>query len=86
MPRETFLHHFAAAALAIGALLLPHLNLRYGGGESIRAGLESGVGFANPNDLAAWFGFCCVYSLVVAVETRRNANRLVWLSIAMDAY
>jgi len=82
IPRETFLHHFAATALAIGALLLPHLNLTYGGEGSIRAGLENDVGFANPNDLAAWFGFCCVYSLVVAVETRRHANRLVWLFIA----
>jgi len=82
MPRDKFLHEFALTALGIGALLLPHLNLTYGGEESIRAGLEAGVGFANPNDLAAWFGFCCVYSLVVAVETRRNANRLLWLFVA----
>jgi len=82
IPRETFLHYFAATALAIGAFLLPYLNLTYGGEGSIRAGLERDVGFANPNDLAAWFGFCCVYSLVVAVETRRHANRLVWLSVA----
>jgi len=81
--RENFLHRFALIALGIGALLLSHLNLTYGGETSIRAGLERGVGFANPNDLAAWFGFCCVYSLVVAVETRRNVLRLIWLCVAV---
>jgi len=83
VPRDRFLHEFALAALAIGALLLPYLNLTYGGEGSIRAGLEANVGFANPNDLAGWFGFCCVYSFVVAVETRRHIHRLIWLSVAL---
>jgi O-antigen ligase len=82
VPRGKFLHHFALLALGVGALLLPYLDLTYGGEGSIRAGLERDVGFANPNDLAAWFGFCCVYAVVVAVETRRNFNRIIWLFVA----
>lgn len=76
--RAGFLNRFAIAAFLIGLSLLPHLNLNYGDslGEVERAGLESGVGYANPNDLAAWFGFCCVYFGVLGIENRRNLVRL----------
>jgi hypothetical protein len=78
--REGFLHRFGGAALIIGLILVPHLNYDYSnaGTSAIqRTGLEAGVGFANPNQLAGWFGFCVVYLAVVAIETRRNAVRLL---------
>lgn len=73
--REGFFHRFAFAALVLGALLLPFLALKYNMSQE-RAGLERSIGVANPNDLAAWFGFCCVYCIIVAIETRRNIVRV----------
>jgi hypothetical protein len=74
--RRGFFHRFAIAAAIIGVLLLRYLNLDYvNAGDLERAGLDTGVGFANPNDLAAWFGFCCLYFAVVAIETRRTIVR-----------
>src|SRR5262249_48910505 len=40
------------------------------------------VGFANPNDLGAWFGFCSVYFMVLGIETRRNIIRCASLIAA----
>ena len=72
--QQKFLHRFALVALAIGFLLLLHLDLNYGGGQSERAGAE--VGLQNPNALGAWFGFLCVYFVIVAIETKRNIVRI----------
>jgi O-antigen ligase len=80
--RHGFLHRFALAAGAIGLLLLPYLDYKGLGAPVERAGLEQGVGLANPNQLAEWFGFCCVYFMVVAIETRRNIIRIASLVIA----
>jgi O-antigen ligase len=41
-----------------------------------RLALDSSVGLNNPNDLAAWFGFCSVYFFIVSIETKRHAVRL----------
>ena len=72
--QQKFLHRFALVALAIGVLLLPYLDLNYGGGQSERAGAE--VGLQNPNALGAWFGFLSVYFVIVAIETKRNIVRI----------
>jgi hypothetical protein len=76
--RQGFLHRFAVAASLIGLLLLPYLIIGYGGGSAVqRAGLEHAVGFANPNQLAGWFGFCAIYWIVVASATKRHAVRVL---------
>ncbi len=81
--RDGFLHRFGIAATTLGLILLPHLVLNYGNAAATsvqRVGLD--VGFANPNDLGAWFGFCCVFFTVVAIETRRNFVRVVSAIVA----
>lgn len=77
--RQGFLHRFSLVALVIGACLLPYLNLDLSGDE--RAGLEQGVGFSNPNDLADWFGFCAVYFTVLAIESKRHIVRIASLPV-----
>jgi O-antigen ligase len=75
--REGFFHRFVLATLIIGGLSLPFLNFGYLNDPLLqRVGLDTSIGLANPNDLAAWFGFCCVYYGIVAIETRRKNFRL----------
>ncbi len=80
--RQGFLHRFALATFVIGLALLPYLRLGYvtvAGYE--RAGLDSTVGLSNPNDLAAWFGFCSVYFIIAGIETKRTVICTAsWLS------
>jgi O-antigen ligase len=83
--RAGFLHRFGLAAFLIGLSLLPHVNLNYSGAVDgvQRAGLEHVFGYANPNDFAAWFGFCCVYFFVRSTQkTQSNSQRLVLLIAA----
>jgi uncharacterized protein (TIGR04206 family) len=78
--RQGFLHRFSLAALVIGTCLLPFLNLGWSSDTAVeRAGLEQGVGFSNPNDLAAWFGFCAVYFTVLVIESKRHIVRIASL-------
>lgn len=79
--RRGFLHRFALAALVIGACLLPFLTLDWHDAGAERAGLEQGVGFANPNDLASWFGFCTVFFTVLVIESKRNIVRVASLPV-----
>jgi O-antigen ligase len=58
----------------IGATTLPYLKSFLN--DSSRIGHDD-VTIGNPNDLGAWFGFCCVYCAIVGLETRRN-----WLRVA----
>jgi O-antigen ligase len=72
-----FLHRFAIAALLVGLSTLPYL--RAFAFDSSRAALD-GISIGNPNDLAAWFGFCCVYFTILGLETRRSWMRAIsWL-------
>jgi O-antigen ligase len=82
--REGFFHRFALIVFAIGLAAMPFLSFRQEGLELERAGLDraSGVAgeLANPNGLAAWFGFCAVYFLIFGLEAKRNVVRLLsWL-------
>lgn len=81
--RQGFLHRFAVAAFIIGLTTLPFVQYQDAGGEVVRAGLErdiSGI-IANPNGLAMWFGFCCVFFAVIGIETKRNYLRVAsWLA------
>ncbi len=54
--RPGFLHRFALATFAIGLITLPFRQTWSAGVD--RLALDSSVGLNNPNDLAAWFGFC----------------------------
>ena len=79
--RRGFLHRAALVVLLIGLLTLPFLS-SFVNDES-REGLSKGITIGNPNDLGAWFGFCCVYLVLVGLETRRTWLRtLVWLGAA----
>jgi len=73
--RRGFLHRSAIAILFILVSTLPYLKSF--GSDLSRAGLETNIGIANPNDFAAWSGFCCVYFTVLALESRRNWVRLL---------
>ena len=84
--RENFLQRFGISAAVIGALLIPYLVANYGNASTAaieRAGLDSSVGMANPDELAAWFGFCCVFGVIVSIETRRNMIRLAAFCLAI---
>jgi len=76
--RRDFLHRFAFVAFAILLLTLPYINLDYVAGNTglERAGLDHSIGFANPNDLAAWSGFCAVYFIIRGLASRGAVNRM----------
>lgn len=85
--RQGFLHRFALAAFVIALTFLPYMRVFGASFEFERAGLERTVGYANPNDLAAWFGFCSVYFTIVGMETRRNIVCMAsWLVAAGCLY
>jgi O-antigen ligase len=73
--RRGFIHRAAMAIAVVGLSTLPFLTLYHGVGT--RFGLSSGISIANPNDLAAWFGFCALYFAIVALEARRTSVRLL---------
>lgn len=86
--RQGFLQRFGIAIFVIGLMLLPYLKMDYiGTAEHQRAGLQEGVGLANPNDLATWFGFCALYFTIAGIEAPRVTVRIVsWLMTAGCLY
>ena len=81
--RRGFLHRFAVATFGIGLLTLPYART-WSGGEGVeRLALDSAVGLSNPNDLAAWFGFCAVYFIVLSIEGKRTTTRMPALLAAL---
>jgi O-antigen ligase len=70
--RQHFFHRFASVTVCIGLAMIPFMNI-FSAGAYQRVGLERGVGFANPNDLGAWYGFCVLY-LTIAGFTARGAG------------
>jgi O-antigen ligase len=81
--RRGFLHRFALVAFAIGLTWLPYLQIQEHRAELDRVGLDRKVSNANPNDLAAWFGFCAVYFFVVGIEAKRILIRLAAWPLAI---
>ncbi|TXG85202.1 MAG: O-antigen ligase domain-containing protein [Thermomicrobiales bacterium] len=75
--REQFLPRFAFVTIALGFAMLPYMNT-YGGGGYQRFGLDNSVGFANPNDLGCWYGFCALYLTVAGFSARTTASRIVF--------
>ena len=83
MHRPNFLHRFAMFTLFMGLAMLPFMSLRYGD----RIGLDRDVGYANPNALAGWFGFCVVYLTIKGYIETRPAYRLAsWLMAIGSLY
>lgn len=83
---EGFFHRFTFATAIIGAVLIPYLIDNYSNASAAsvqRAGLDRSVGVANPDDLAAWFGFCCVFFMIVSIETKRYLIRIASFFIAI---
>ena len=53
----------------------------------MRIGLDRDVGYANPNALAGWFGFCVVYLTIKGYVETRPAYRLAsWLMAIGSLY
>ncbi len=73
--REQFLHRFAFVTIALGFAMLPYMNT-YGGGGYQRFGLDNSVGFANPNDLGCWYGFCALYLTLAGFSARTTGTRV----------
>jgi O-antigen ligase len=73
--RHRFLHRFALALLAIEVCLLPYLSFHEALNAPDRAALEQGIALSNPNNLAAWFGFCTVYFAITGLESKRIVIR-----------
>jgi|SoiMethySBSTD1v2_1073268.scaffolds.fasta_scaffold00140_26 O-antigen ligase len=74
--RRGFLHRSAIATFVIGLCTVPFMVTNFAGSNG-RVGLSSGISIGNPNSLAAWFGFCCVYFVVMALESRRMWIRVL---------
>src|SRR6188508_668557 len=79
MYRPNFLHRFAWFTLLIGLAMLPYMSFGQAGGYE-RAGLDRSVGYANPNALAGYFGFCCLYLVIRGyVESRTTYRLTAWI-------
>jgi O-antigen ligase len=81
--RRGFLHRFAIAMSLVGVSMLPYLTAFTG--DQSRTGLAHAITIANPNDLGAWFGFCCVYFAILGLETRRNWVRAASWGLAVGS-
>lgn len=79
--RRGFLHRFALATFIIGLTFLPYLQIKTGKDPVARVGLNYGL--TNPNALAEWFGFCCVYFTIAANETKRLGVRVAAWVVAV---
>jgi len=80
--REQFFLRFSYVTIALGFAMLPYMNLYVGGGYQ-RFGLDQTVGFANPNDLGCWYGFCALYLTVAGFGARTVGRRIVCWMVAL---
>ncbi len=84
--RPGFVQRFPIAMLVIALPSLPHVGsldmsiYTDNGIDVSRVG--GGMGpLRNPNGLAIWFGFCCVFFAVLGLETRRYSLRVAaWVT------
>jgi hypothetical protein len=84
--RPNFLHRFALFTLFLGLAMLPFMSVGYVGTYQ-KVGLERGVGYSNPNAMAAWFGFCVLYLTIKGyVETRPSYRLAAWLMAIGSLY
>jgi hypothetical protein len=86
MHRPSFLHRFASFTLLLALGTVPFMTL-HSGGVYERLGAEQGVGNANPNAIAAWFGFCALYMTIKGYIEARPAYRLAaWIMAVGSLY
>jgi hypothetical protein len=83
--RQGFVHRFGLMCFFIGLMTLPYMQFDTDAGGSRRLGLDRRVSFANPNDFGAWFGFCTVYFVALAVESKRQSIRIMATICAVAA-
>jgi O-antigen ligase len=87
MHRPDFLHRFALFTFFIGLAMLPFMSVTSGGAAYERMGLQRDVGYANPNAIASWFGFCVLYLTIRGyVETRPAYRVPAWLMAVGSLY
>jgi hypothetical protein len=79
MYQPKFLHRFAMFTLFMGLAMLPFMT------SGDRIGLERGLGYSNPNAMAAWFGFCVVYLTIKGYIELRPFNRIAWWVMAVGS-
>ncbi len=88
--RENFLHRFVLVMFFIGLIALPYLSSYQSGpkgGTMQRAVLDKAIGFSHTNSIAAWYGFCAVYFVVLGITIRTNALRILyWLMAGVCLY
>lgn len=80
--REQFLQRFAFVTIALGFAMLPYMN-NFGGGGYQRFGLDNSVGFANPNDLGCWYGFCVLYLTLAGFSAKATGSRVFFWTVAL---
>jgi hypothetical protein len=86
MHRPDFLHRFAVFTFLLALGTLPFMSL-HAGGQYERLVVEQGVGNANSNAIAAWFGFCGLYMTIKGYVESRPAYRLaIWLMALVSLY
>jgi len=86
MHRPNFLHRFAWFTLFMGLAMLPFMSISRIG-EYERIGLDQNVGYANPNAMATWFGFCVLYLTIRGYVEKGRTYRLgAWLLAVVSLY
>jgi hypothetical protein len=80
--RKQFLVRFAFVTVLLGLAMTFFMNV-YTGAAYERVGLERGVGFANPNDLGYWYGFCTLYLTIAGFASRTNGIRVFCWFLAL---
>ena len=88
--RANFLHRFVLVMFFIGLIALPYLSSYQAEtkvGTMQRAVLDKAIGFSHTNSIAAWYGFCAVYFVVLGITIRTNALRILyWLMAGVCLY
>lgn len=79
--RQGLLHRYALALFSLGLTTLPYLIVKGLGSGTMRDRVavdRSAIAgdFNNSNGLGAWFGFYCLYFVIVSIETKRNGVRV----------
>ena len=81
--RQGFLHRFAVFAFVVLLILLPYVRWVPSVNGAYQAALDRRISIANSNDFAAWAGFCCLYFVILGLETKYLALRAVsWVGAA----
>src|SRR5262249_2798018 len=84
--RRGFLHRCALVLFVIGLITLPYLTFKgsvTGGREQAAVSSMVTGAFTNSNSFGAWFGFCCLYFTIVAIEAKRAGVRVTSSLVAI---